>query len=150
MPPRCCPYCQTTFQPSRRRPDQRICSQPDCQKQRRNEYRRKKRRTDPVYAQVVIDSRRKWRQTHPDYQKTYRQSHPEAAERNREQQRQRDRKRRVRDLVKNTLVFDLKRSDADVWVVGPLAKDLEKNTLVASKLLILQRQTALAAAAAAP
>lgn len=124
MPPRCCPYCQTTFQPSRRRPDQRICSQPDCQKQRRNEYRRKKRRTDPVYAQVVIDSRRKWRQTHPDYQKTYRQSHPEAAERNREQQRQRDRKRRVRDLV--------------------------KNTLVASKLLILQRQTALAAAAAAP
>jgi hypothetical protein len=25
-----------------------------------------------------------------------------------------------------------------VWLLGPLAKDLEKNTLVSSKLLILQ------------
>lgn len=150
MPPHCCPYCQTTFQPSPRRPDQRVCSRPDCQNQRRNEYRRNKRRTDPVYAQVLSDSRRKWRQTHPDYQKTYRQSHPEAAARNREQQRQRDRKRRIRHLVKNTLVFDVKRSAADVWVLGPLADNLEKNTLVTSKLLILQRQAALPAAAAAP
>ena len=103
-----------------------------------------------MYAQVIRDSRRKWRQSHPDYQKTYRQSHPEAAARNREQQRQRDRKRRIRHLVKNTLVFDLKRSAADVWVLGPLAEDLEKNTLVPSKLLILQRQAALPSTAAAP
>ena len=150
MPPRYCPYCQTTFQPSPRRPDQRVCSGPDCQNRRRNEYRRNKRRTDPVYAQVVSDSRRKWRQTHPDYQKTYRQSHPEAAARNREQQRQRDRKRRIRHLVKNTLVFDLKRSVADVWALGPLAEDLEKNTPVPSKLLILQHQTALPATTAGP
>jgi len=29
-----------------------------------------------VYAQVVIDSRKKWRAEHPDYQKTYRRVHP--------------------------------------------------------------------------
>ena len=150
MLPHCCPYCQSTFQASPRRPDQRVCSRRECQNQRRNEYRRKKRRADPVYAQVVSDSRRKWRQTHPDYQKTYRQSHPEAAARNREQQRQRDCKRCIRHLVKNTLVFDVKRSTADVWVLGPLAEDLEKNTLVTSKLLIFQRQAALPAATAAP
>lgn len=149
LPSRCCPYCQTAFKPSPRRPDQSICSRSECQNRRRNEYRRNKRRSDPVYAEVVRDSRRKWRQAHPDYQKSYRQSHPESTARNQQQQRQRDQKRRLGRLVKNTLVFDLKRSVADVWVVGPLAQDLEKNTLVSSKLLILQRHSGIAAAATA-
>jgi hypothetical protein len=87
---------------------------------------------------VVRDSRRKWREAHPEYQKNYWQDHPEAAARNRQQQRQRDRKRRVGILVRNTLVVDLKRSAAEIWLVGPLARDLVKNTLVSSKLLILQ------------
>jgi hypothetical protein len=138
LPPRCCPYCQQAFQPSRRRPDQAVCSQPECQARRRSEYRLRKRQTDPEYAEVVRDSRRKWREAHPDYQKKYRQDHPDAADRNRQQQRQRDQKRRVGRLVKNTLVLDLKHSAAEVWLVGPLAGDLVKNTLVSSKLLILQ------------
>jgi len=122
-----------------------VCSQPECQARRRTDYRRRKRRTDPEYAQVVRDSRRKWREAHPDYQKNYWQNHPEAAARNRLQQRQRDQKRRVSLLVKNTLVVDLKRSAAEVWLAGPLAADLVKNTLVPSKLLILQsRPTATA------
>jgi hypothetical protein len=138
LTPRCCSYCQQAFQPSKRRPDQAVCSRSQCQNRRRNEYRRKKRQTDPEYAAVVRDSRRKWREAHPDYQKQYRQTHPEAVTRNRQRQRQRDQKRRVGQLVKNTLVFDLKRSTAEVWLLGPLAQDLEKNTLVSSKLLILQ------------
>ena len=136
--PRCCPYCQQAFQPSPRRPDQAICSRPECQARRCKDYRRRKRQTDPEYAEVVRDSQQKWREAHPDYQKNYRQTHPEAEARNRQQQRQRDQKRRVGLLVKNTLVVDLKRSAAEVWLVGPLAADLEKNTLVSSRLLILQ------------
>jgi hypothetical protein len=138
LPVRCCPYCQQAFQPSPRRPDQVVCSRPGCQARRRNEYRRRKRQTDPEYAEVVRDSRRKWRDAHPDYQKKYWQNHPEAAARNRQQQHQRDQKRRVSQLVKNTLVVDLKRSAAEVWLVGRLAEELVKNTLVSSKLLILQ------------
>jgi hypothetical protein len=95
-----------------------------------------------VYAEVVRDSRRKWREAHPDYQKKYWRDHPEAAARNRQQQRQRDQKRRVSRLVKNTLVVDLKRSVAEIWLAGPLAADLVKNTLVAAKLLILQSSNA--------
>jgi len=138
LPARCCPYCQQAFQPSPRRPDQVVCSRPECQARRRNEYRRRKRQSDPEYAEVVRDSRRKWRDAHPDYQKKYWQNHLEAAARNRQQQRQRDQKRRVSQLVKNTLVVDLKRSAAEVWLVGRLAEELVKNTLVSSKLLILQ------------
>ena len=138
LPPRCCPFCQQAFQPSPRRSDQVVCSRPECQARRRNEYRRRKRQTDPEYSEVVRDSRRKWRDAHPDYQKKYWQNHPDAAARNRLQQRQRDQKRRVSQLVKNTLVVDLKRSAAEVWLVGRLAEELVKNTLVASRLLILQ------------
>ena len=75
---------------------------------------------------------------HPDYRKKYWQNHPEAAARNRQQKRQRDQKRRVSQLVKNTLVVDLKRSAAEVRLVGRLAEELVKNTLVSSKFLILQ------------
>lgn len=147
--PRRCPYCQSLFLPSPRRPDQAVCSQTPCQNRRRNEYRRQKRRSDPEYAQVVSDSRRKWRQAHPEYQQSYRQNHPQVVASNRQRQRQRDEKRRVGNLVKNTLVFDLKRSAADVWVIGPLAADLVKNTLVPSRLLILQPHGAGQALAAA-
>jgi hypothetical protein len=137
LPRRCC-SCQQSFEPSKYRPDQSFCSQPHCQRHRRAEYHRRKIETDPVYAGVVSDSRKKWRETHPDYQKTYRQSHEAAAERNRQLQRQRDSKRRVQFLVKNNLALDLKRSAAEVWLVGPAALDLDKNNLASCQLLIFQ------------
>jgi hypothetical protein len=146
LPRRCC-SCQQSFEPSKYRLDQSFCSQPDCQRRRRSEYHRRKIGTDPVYAGVVSDSRKKWRETHPDYQKAYRQSHEAAAERNRQLQRQRDSKRRVQSLVKNNLALDLKRSSAEVWLVGPAARDLVKNNLASCQLLIFQP---LAPAAALP
>jgi hypothetical protein len=98
---------------------------------------------------VIRDSRRKWRVAHPDYQKRYWQTHPDAAARNRQQQRQRDHKRRVGLLVRNTLVADLKSLAAEVWLIGPLAGDLVKNTLVPSKFLIVQSPLAIASPAGA-
>ena len=100
---RSCRSSQQSFEPSKYRPDQAFCSQPDCQRRRRAEYHRRKIEDDPVYAGVVSDSRKKWREAHTDYQKAYRLSHKAAAERNRQMQRQRDGKRRVQSLVKNNL-----------------------------------------------
>lgn len=138
MLPRSCRYCQQSFQPSRFRPDQSVCSQPNCQRRRRSEYHRHKLVSDPEYIQVVRDSRQKWRQAHRDYQKNYWRTHSPQAERNRRQQRQRDRQRHLQDLVKNNLALDLKRTDAEVYLFGPAANDLVKNNLARSKLLIFQ------------
>jgi hypothetical protein len=132
-----CLYCQSSFLPSRRRPQQRVCNQPECQCQRRADSRRQQLATDPVYGQVVCDSRKKWREEHPDYQKRYWQEHPEAAERNRQQQHLRDQRRRLRRLVKNNLVLDLKHSASGIWLVGPQVDRLEKNNLVPAQVLIL-------------
>jgi hypothetical protein len=92
-----------------------------------------------VYAQVVRDSRTQWRDEHADYQKTYWRTHPEAAERNRQRQRQLDRQRRVTLLVKNNLALDLKHSAAEVWLVGPEAAHLVKNNVAFSEVMVFQR-----------
>ena len=141
-----CRYCQQAFQPTKYCPEQRVCGQQVCQRRRRADYHRQKIQTDPLYAQVVRDSRKQWRDEHPDYQKNYWRTHPEAAERNRQQQQRRDRRRRVQNLVKNNLALDLKRSAAEVWLLGPAAGHLEKNTFASCQLFIFQPLVPVAAA----
>jgi hypothetical protein len=85
---------------------------------------------------VVHDSRKKWRETHPDYQKAYRLSHDAAVERNRQLQRQHDGRRRVQSLVKDNLALDLKRSAAGVWLIRPAVRDPDRNNRASCQLLI--------------
>jgi hypothetical protein len=133
-----CRYGQRVFPVSSYRPQQAVCSQISCQRRRRREYHRDKIRSDSLYAETVSRSRKKWRDEHPGYQKQYWQTHPKAAERNRQQQRRRDRHRRLRHLVKNNLALDLRCSPAEAWLLGPVADDLVKNNLARSQLLIFQ------------
>jgi hypothetical protein len=137
-PSRSCRYCQQIFQPSIYRPEQRVCSEPGCQRQRRSDYQRERIRNDGGYAEDVRASQRKWRQANPDYWKRYREQNPEAVERNRKQQHERDQKRRVVNLAKMNLALDLKREASEVWFVGPVVKDLAKNNLAQSKVFIYQ------------
>jgi hypothetical protein len=133
-----CPYCQCCFLPSVYRRQQVVCSQAECQRQRRSDYHRQKLRTDPEYREVARDSQRKWRQAHPDYLRQYLAQHAPAIEQNRQRQQLRDRKRRIRVLEKNNLALDLKRSTAEIWLVGPQIKNLEKNNLASAQVLIFQ------------
>lgn len=133
-----CPYCHDSFQPSTYRPQQSVCSKAQCQRRRRAEYHRQKLQTDPEYRQVARDSQKKWRQDHPGYDQQYRAEHPEYLRRNRQQQQLRDQKRRLRLLAKNNLALDLKRSAAEVWLLGPQARDLAKNNLASTEVLIVQ------------
>jgi len=103
MRDRRCRYCQQAFQPSPYHPQQQVCNQPACQSQRRSNYHRQKIASDSVYQQVCLESPRKWRTTHPDYWKKYRQAHPEQVERNRRKQRWRDQKQRLVNLANKNL-----------------------------------------------
>ena len=118
-----------------------MCSQADCQSRRRADYHREKIRCDLVYRQVVRDSQKKWRDEHPSYSRDYRSSHPESVERNRKSQVRRDQRVRIQNLAKNNLAFDLKRSLAEVWLVGSEAKALAKNNLASGQLFIFQSDT---------
>ena len=132
-----CRCCQQVFQLSRYHPHQLVCSQSDCQTQRRREYHRRKLDTDAEYQQVCRDSQEKWRRRNPDYPRQYLQSHLESVERNRLGQRLRDRQRHLQNLAKNNLAFDLNHSVAEVWLLGPQAENLAKNNLAFSQVLIL-------------
>jgi hypothetical protein len=133
-----CRYCQQLFQPSPYHPNQFACHQTGCQQRRRRDYHLHKIASDPVYRQVCLDSSHKWRQQHPDYWKRYREAHPQAVERNRQRQQQRDQMRRLVHLANNNLAFDLKRSAAEVWLLGPGPKVLANNTLARCQVLIFQ------------
>ena len=135
---RCCHYCPQIFEASIYHPQQSVCSQPECQRRRQADYHRKKIRNDGQYAETVRNSQSKWREEHPDYWKQYRQRHPEAAERNREQQRRRDGQRRLEHLAKNNSALDLKSMVSEVWFVGPAGADLAKNNLASAKVFICQ------------
>jgi len=141
-----CPYCQCSFLPSIYRPQQVVCSQAECQRRRRTDYHRKKLATDPEYRQAVRDSQKQWWDEHPEYQKQRRQANPKLVENNRQRQRQRDQKRRLQQLVRNNLAFDLKHSASEVWLLGPKLHDLDKNNLASAQVLILPSLGSLPAA----
>ena len=134
-----CRYCQSSFLPSVFRPQQVVCSKPECQRRRRTDYHRKKIAADAEYHQVSWESQKQWREEHPDYQKQRRRQNPQLVENNRERQRQRDQKRRLRRrlLDKNNLALDLKHSASEVWLLGPKLCDLDKNNLASAQILIL-------------
>lgn len=137
-PSRCCPHCHCLFTPSIYRPQQLVCGRPQCQRQRRAEYHRKKLQADPDYRQGVRESQRQWWEEHPDYQKQRRQNNPAVVAANRQRQRQRDQKRRLQRLVRNNLALDLKRASAGVWLVGQDWNDLDRNNLASAQVLIFQ------------
>ena len=87
---------------------------------------------DPEYRQVCQDSSRKWRARNPEYWRRRRESNPALVERNRQRQRVRDQKRRLRNLANNNSAFDLKRSAAQVWLVGGGLEHLANNNVLAS------------------
>ena len=135
----CCFYCKCSFLRSPCRPQQAVCGRPECQRRRRADYHRRKLEVDPEYRQIAHDSQKKWRAAHPDYLPHYRAQHPETVERNRERQQRRDQKRRIRRLEKNNLALDLKRSAAEVWMVGPRVAHLDKNNLASTQVFIFEQ-----------
>lgn len=138
MNARQCPYCSRSFSPSRFQPAQQVCSDPDCQKRRRADARSRQLERDPEYRSVCADSRRKWREAHPDYQSRWRASHPDYVARNREQQRERDRRRRLRRLVKNNAASPPHPVLAEVWLLSEGPGNLVKNNSAFPQLLVIQ------------
>jgi hypothetical protein len=136
-----CRFCQKPFEPSRFHPEQAVCSDGPCQRQRRSQNRSRRFVLDAEYRQTCRDSARKWRANHRDYWKRYRAANPESAQRNRLRQNRRDLRKRLAGLANNNSALDLKSSVAAVWWFGPAAgdlPDLANNNLASTQVFILQ------------
>ena len=138
MGQRRCRYCEQVFQPSKFQPTQTVCSEPQCQRRRRSDARRHKLISDPEYRQVCQDSSRKWRARNPDYWRRRRANNPAIVERNRQKQRVRDQKRKLRNLANSNAAFDLKRSAAQVWLFGGGLERLANNNAAPAQVWVLE------------
>lgn len=126
-----CPYCHNKFIPSRYRPDQAVCSDSSCQRQRRAAYHRQKRQDDPLYREQCRESQRHWREQHSDYMRSYRETRakqprkpPPATEVD-----------AMLDHVKNNVVGNLTAWSGRVYVVGATRV---KKVLARAEILVIE------------
>lgn len=100
---RFCLACGTLFVPRPQIHNQQFCSNPQCQRERRRRRQAEKRASSPERRANDAQYCRDWRVKNSDYWKNYRASHPQYAERNRIQQRQRNKARNNSDIAKDNV-----------------------------------------------
>ncbi|SED48761.1 hypothetical protein SAMN02787142_3257 [Burkholderia sp. WP9] len=82
-----CIACGVSFEPRPQNRNQRYCSMPACQRERRRQWQRARLCNDPDYRENQKHAQSNWRLRHQDYWQQYRASHPAYCERNRAMQR---------------------------------------------------------------
>lgn len=92
----CC-ICANSFIPHRAVGDrQKTCGSPSCKKRHKQNANEQWRLNNPDYNRDDYPRVRTWLDQRPGYLTRYRHDHPEYVRKNRENQRRRDRQRRVR------------------------------------------------------
>ncbi|MBT7716312.1 MAG: hypothetical protein HN745_31695 [Deltaproteobacteria bacterium] len=91
-----CPYCKTQFTPHPKVGNRQItCGEPACKTDLKSDNNGKWRQKNPDYHRDYPRVKG-WLEQKPGYLKGYRESHPEYVEKNREAQRVRDRRKKLR------------------------------------------------------
>lgn len=119
-----CAACGMLFVPRPQIRNQRFCSNPKCQCERRRLRQVEKRASNPERRANDAQYYRDWLSKNRNYWKDYRASHPEYAERNRVQQRERNKDRKNADIAKD-----------DVWPVYPLMGGLYRLSPVTRQVI---------------
>ncbi len=88
-----CIHCGKSF--TRHRPDQEYCSEKICQKARKADWQRAKRKNDSEYRADQNQANKDWRAKTPGYWKEYRKKNPQKMMRNRILQQIRNQRRRL-------------------------------------------------------
>jgi hypothetical protein len=94
MEERRCAACGKAFRPCPRVRDQEYCGNADCRRCRRRRWQRAKRRSDADYRENQARAQRAWAHNKSAYWRAYRSRHPDYAEENRANAKQRQRGRR--------------------------------------------------------
>ncbi len=64
-----CKSCRRLVPANPRLKEQEYCGQKQCQQARKNEWRRQQRKKDPLYRRDERDSRQKWIENNPEYER---------------------------------------------------------------------------------
>jgi hypothetical protein len=94
-----CGHCGRYFIPNPRQKNPRYCREKACQRARKAAWQREKMASDLHYRANQKQSQSDWQSRNADYWKRYRAAHPKQAERNRDLQKVRNKRRHSRDVV---------------------------------------------------
>jgi len=94
-----CACCDQPFEPRPQVPDQAFCSDPACQRARKRQWQRSKIQADADYQVNQRAAQQAWSERNQDYWRSYRETHPDYQQLNREKQKLRDQASKV-DLAK--------------------------------------------------
>ena len=100
METKTCNACGCTFTPRPQNPNQKYCTNSECQRERRRRWQQQTRQGDSDYRDNDIRTSKTWATENPEYWKRYRDENPAYVERNRNLQQQRNQKQR-RTVIAN-------------------------------------------------
>jgi hypothetical protein len=110
----CC-HCNKPCQKNPRNKNQKYCSSAVCQQARKNSWERSKLQSDPEYKESRRKQKLAWYKNKPGdrYQSTYRLTHPDYRQANKEKQRPRN-----REKAKDASVPKIVKTDASAAKSG--------------------------------
>lgn len=133
MPPTItCKNCGNTVPRNPRlKKKQKYCSAEECQKARRRHWKTTQYHQDDTYRAKCLAQQKQWRVCYPadQYQKTYREKHPDYVLRNRELQRQRNktRKKQTQTTIVKTQTLLLQPREDGSYVLAKAIKEMIVN-----------------------
>jgi hypothetical protein len=102
-PKKRCVVCHRWYEPDPRiGEDQLACGREECRKERKAEYDREWRKSNPGYGSGQKVKQQAWAKANPNYWRHYRKTHPDYVERERE--RMRSRREGLKSVAKQVLI----------------------------------------------
>jgi hypothetical protein len=118
MEARICLACGGSFEPCKRVKNQKYCSKPECQRERKRRWEREKLADDPAYLENRRNSQKKWRERNPEYWRKYRERNQDYVKKNRLRQRERNARRKN----KSRLIAKMDASDSAPGLISFLCE----------------------------
>ena len=116
-----CLHCGGTFECNPRVKDQRYCNDTLCRRASRRAWKHKNYAANKSYRDKCLNHQKTWRKRRPahEYQREYRESHPDYVERNRDIQRERNRKRQKESgaMIVNRNTLSTQPSDGKTYAL---------------------------------
>ena len=144
-----CLHCGKTVPLNPRlKKNQHYCSAQSCQQARRSARKKERYKIDPVYRKKQLEGQKAWREKRPShqYQRAYREDHPEYVKRNRNLQRERNKKRQGAPgpmIVNGTSLFT-QGSNEEAYAVFKIKNEkIVNGTSFIARMKILSRKEAI-------
>ena len=123
METKTCNACGCTFTPRPQNPNQKYCTNSECQRERRRRWQQQARQGDSDYRDNDIRSSKTWAAENPEYWKRYREENPAYVERNRNLQQQRNQKQRTTVIANEDVSHALINPPSGLYRMAQILED---------------------------